>query len=299
MPFHSPLKMSAFNNPNQEQYENLLGSEIYCVSGGSVSPTSVLVILITWSTTKSFWIICHSLGHMRAILCKRTQHALRHMDIIHSFPKIQSSKPIFNTKKLRRKRYFTIENGCFSYNRMLPNSRKPKWTAITWIMGKEVSCRGINTGWCTLETQPWLPALGRRRRKQEQGCLGQPLFTEKQSSKKKKKREKTRIQPTSADQRKFPHTFNKRPKRPFMSNEKFPQHVLLITRNENRMKRRNSQFRIFFGHGSECKHEAPVGTQKGTVSNRWHGATSCRFSTQMRQGRSIHFTTARLKRKFF
>lgn len=117
--------------------------------------------------------------------------------------------------------------------------------------------------------------------------------------KKKKKREKTRIQPTSADQRKFPHTFNKRPKRPFMSNEKFPQHVLLITRNENRMKRRNSQFRIFFGHGSECKHEAPVGTQKGTVSNRWHGATSCRFSTQMRQGRSIHFTTARLKRKFF
>lgn len=54
-----------------KEHDNLLGSEIYCVWEGFTSPTSILVILITLSTTKSFWIICHSLGHMRAILCKK------------------------------------------------------------------------------------------------------------------------------------------------------------------------------------------------------------------------------------
>lgn len=66
-----PLKHSIFNERNQKEHENLLGSEIYCVWEGFTSPTSILVILITLSTTKSFWIICHSLGHMRAILCKK------------------------------------------------------------------------------------------------------------------------------------------------------------------------------------------------------------------------------------
>lgn len=74
-----------------KEHDNLLGSEIYCVWEGFTSPTSILVILITLSTTKSFWIICHSLGHMRAILCKKKQqktkdknnkhHALRHVEI--------------------------------------------------------------------------------------------------------------------------------------------------------------------------------------------------------------------------
>ena len=53
-----------------------------------------------------------------------------------------------------------------------------------------------------------------------------------------------------------------------MSDETFPKHILLIIRNKHRMKRRNSQFRIFFGHGSKCKHEAPVGTQESAVSDR-------------------------------
>ena len=31
----------------------------------------------------------------------------------------------------------------------------------------------------------------------------------------------------------------------------FPKHILLTIRNKHCMKRRNSQFRIFFGHGSK------------------------------------------------
>lgn len=64
-----------------------------------------------------------------------------------------------------------------------------------------------------------------------------------------------------------------------VSDDKFPNHQ----KQKNCMKRRNSQFRIFFGHGSKCKHESPMGTQKSTVSDRRHRTTSCRFPTQMRQ----------------
>lgn len=42
------------------------------------------------------------------------------------------------------------------------------------------------------------------------------------------------------------------------------------------MKRRNSQFGVFFGHGSVGEHESPVGAEKGTVSYRGHGAASRR-----------------------
>lgn len=42
-----PVKIVTFNYTNQERFEHLLGSEIYCVSEGLASPPSVLVILIT------------------------------------------------------------------------------------------------------------------------------------------------------------------------------------------------------------------------------------------------------------
>lgn len=32
------------------------------------------------------------------------------------------------------------------------------------------------------------------------------------------------------------------------------------------MKRRNSQFGVFFGHGSVGEHEAPMGAEKSAVS---------------------------------
>lgn len=123
--FPSPLKMSTFYDTNRMLYENLLGSEIYCASEGFTSSISVLVILMTWSTTKSFCIICHSLGHMRAILCKKTQHALRHMEImrphiIQQSPKPKWSKPVFNTKELELGIIINKDQWCFfPYKRRL------------------------------------------------------------------------------------------------------------------------------------------------------------------------------------
>lgn len=57
------------------------------------------------------------------------------------------------------------------------------------------------------------------------------------------------------------------------------------------MKRRNSQFRIFFGHGSKCKHEAPVGTQESAVSNRDTGLHLVGFlpSNEQRTINILHY----------
>lgn len=41
-------------------------------------------------------------------------------------------------------------------------------------------------------------------------------------------------------------------------------------------KRRNSQFGVFFGHGSVGEHETPVGTEKSAVSYRGDGAAARR-----------------------
>lgn len=47
-------------------------------------------------------------------------------------------------------------------------------------------------------------------------------------------------------------------------------------RQRQRVKRRNSQFGIFLGHGSEGEHEASVGAEQSAVSHRGDGAASRR-----------------------
>jgi len=50
-----------------------------------------------------------------------------------------------------------------------------------------------------------------------------------------------------------------------------------------RVKRRNSQFGVFFGHGSVGEHEAAVGAEQSAVSDRGHGAASRRPPVRAKQ----------------
>lgn len=49
------------------------------------------------------------------------------------------------------------------------------------------------------------------------------------------------------------------------------------------MKRRNSQFGVFFGHGSVGEHEAPMGAEKSAVSYWGHRAASRRPPAQAKE----------------
>lgn len=57
------------------------------------------------------------------------------------------------------------------------------------------------------------------------------------------------------------------------------------------MSKRNSQFRVFFGHGSIGEHEAPMGTEKSAVSYRGHRAASCWPPAQAKKRNSKWFVS--------